>query len=133
MCEHCDVFKTWGVPLPDEAKAGCERKAVQPYERWTCDQEATWRVYVRRADGHRCSMHRTAENKRIDDVGGSVGPFGVQGSVEFLPIDETAMCDHVDEEDIQRHCDRPASHVKMVTEQWPRCDEHAALVGFKLV
>ena len=75
-------------------------------------------------------MHLAIESRRWEELKSSLGTFGRQESVEFVPIDEPEICDHVDEEDLNMVCGRPATHVKMVTEVWHRCDEHAAAVAF---
>jgi hypothetical protein len=131
MCEHCAVFKTWGEPIPEAGGEKCKRVANASEHLSTCGRPATWRVYVKRAEHHLCPIHVTIERRRWEELRRALGAFGVQEEVEFLLVDEPLACDHVDEEDIQTLCGRPASHVKMVTEVWPRCDEHAALVGFK--
>lgn len=134
MCEYCADFRTWGIPLHEAERTECERMTEEPDDYWACGQPATWRVYVRHAERHLCPMHLAHEDRRIDEAGGAfLGSFGVQASVDFLPIRTDATCDHVDSpwEGPKRRCGRPATHVKMVTEEWLRCDEHAARVGFR--
>ena len=134
MCEYCADFKTWGVPLDEAEKAECERVAEEPDGCCGCGRPATWRVYVRYAQRHLCALHMADEDRRIDEADGSfLGPYGVQASVDFLPINGHGTCDRVDFpwEGPARRCGRPASHVKVVTEEWLRCEEHAARVGFR--
>ena len=135
MCEYCTDFNGRAIPLDLGEKALCEWVADEPGDYWACAQSATWRVYVRRAECHLCPLHLAEEDRRIDEAGGHfLSPFGVQTSVDFLPVvKEAAFCDHVDFpwEGSEKRCGRPVTHVKMVTEEWLRCDEHAALVGYK--
>jgi hypothetical protein len=134
VCEYCSDFKTWAKPLREAEVTVCERIADDPNDDWPCQCPATWRIYVRHADSHLCPRHVAEQNRRLDaGMGQPVGRFGVQASVDFLPVSEDSTCDHTDLywEAGLRRCGEPATHVKVVTEEWHRCDEHTAHVQFR--
>lgn len=131
MCKHCHVFKTWAAPIDQVDSPLCERMPDPSNFHSLCGRPARWRVFVLRAEHHLCTMHLAIERRRWEDLKSNLGTFGRQQSVDFVPIDEPTACDHVDEEDLNVLCGRSATHVKMVTEVWHRCDEHAASVGFR--
>ena len=111
----------------------CEWVGEQSQDLEGCGRTASHVVYERYVEAHLCAEHLAEENQDRDEVLGDLLQLsGFQLSIDFLPIREAATCNHAGNPlvgDATGECGKPATHAKVVVEQYFYCDIHAREAG----
>ena len=100
-----------------------------------CEEPATCLVYERYLEDHLYEEHVAEENRDLDEgLGDFLRDAGFQRSVDFLPIQQEATCDHFVGNPLLSEtmttCGKQATFAKMVVEATVLCDEHAVEWGY---
>ena len=132
MCEHCSSGFMWEGDTKADVCAW--RNAEQPEDEVElpvmCPNPATRVVREKFVEDHLCNEHVDQENADLDcGVGDLYRSFGLQQSVAYLPIrDSQCPCSGYLGNPLQggpmTKCLNPATHAKMVIENYTYCEKH---------